>query len=82
MDGSEDSKLSIRKLPGMVVGNRRLDNGQIYEQQVEDPIEIHEVPEDSNSGYKTSDAVYVLKENDQIEIEVKDDELYSKRIDT
>lgn len=77
MNGSEDYKLSIRKLTGMVVGNRRVDIGQIYEQQVEDPIEIHEVPDDSNFGYKTSDAAYVLKENDQIEIEVKDDDLYS-----
>lgn len=73
MDSSEDAKLSIRDLPGMVVGDWRLEDGQMNEQHVEDLVEIDEAPESSNSSNRTADAEYVVEEDDQIEIEVDDD---------
>ena len=41
---------------------------------MEDLVEIDEVPENSNSGNKPSDAKYVLEKNNQTEIKVEDDD--------
>ena len=52
VDGLEDAELSIRDLPGIVVyvGDWRLADGQVNEQQVDDPAEIDELSESSNPG--------------------------------
>ena len=47
LDGSEDAELLIRDLPGIVVGDWRLADGRVNEQQVDDPVEV---PESSNLG--------------------------------
>lgn len=54
----------------MVVGDWRLADGQINELQVEDLVEIDEIPESNNSGNKTFDAEYVADEDD-FEIDVQ-----------
>lgn len=50
------AELSIRDLPGMVVGHCILENGQVDEQQVEYSVEIDEVPETGNTGDIPADA--------------------------
>ena len=48
VDGSEDAELSIRDLLGIVVGDWRLADGQVNEQQVDNPVKIDELPESIN----------------------------------
>ncbi len=75
MDGSEDEELSIRDLPGIVVGDWRLTNGEINEQQVEDPVEIDESTiETGDSGTSGIDTEYVLGSGTDVESEVQVDE--------
>ena len=64
----------------MVVGDWRLADGQINEQQVEDPVEIDEIPESSNPGDKSIDAEDVLKDSNQVEtgMEINDRNSNSK----
>ena len=71
VDGSEDNELSIRDLPGIVVGDWRLKGDQADEQQVEEPEEIDQVTENANSGNKPVDPEYVL---DDGRSEVEEDE--------
>lgn len=56
------------------MGDSRLANYRINEQQVEDPTRNDKVLESTNSGNITlDDTEYELEKDDQIKIEVEDD---------
>ncbi|MCJ1349941.1 hypothetical protein MMC31_008184 [Peltigera leucophlebia] len=50
----------------LYVGDWRLADGQVNEQQVDNPAQIDEVPESSNPGDKSIDAEYVLEDSNQV----------------
>ena len=65
VDGSEDGELSIRDLPGMVVGDWRLLGDQMTDvQAVEDPVEIDKATTaPDNPGDRALEAKYVLEDD-------------------
>ena len=68
VDGSEDEELSIRDLLGIVVGDWRPANGEINEQEVEDPVEMDESTIDTgDSGTSGIDTEYVLGNGTDVE---------------
>ena len=71
VNGSEDAELSIRDLPGMVVGDWRMASDQVVDEQaVEDPVEIDEATTETsvNPGDNLAlEAEYILEGDDKEE---------------
>ena len=81
MDDSENAELSIRDLPGIVIGDWRLPGDQVNEQQVNDPVEIDESTVEVGDISKVSDlhdrffdVEYVLNDGTEVEDKVQVDD--------